>query len=213
MSTNSISHTDPSPSSYTPPKTSRFLACGKLNPKYPEGLGKSVPSTFSGWPKFTREVPQPTLSPLASLSLPHTASGSYASESTLGSVENSPLQPKSSLLVHQKKLVVDEQVSAGDDPLERGAGSLQLENNLPLNPVQESVSSLTIISPFNNLKHFVGTNYTLFHLPPYTQRPISLYDPISLPCSLFTDRIPQPGLVLYFATLALCTLAPCYDGI
>lgn len=111
MSTNSISHTDPSPSSYTPPKTSRFLACGKLNPKYPEGLGKSVPSTFSGWPKFTREVPQPTLSPLASLSLPHTASGSYASESTLGSVENSPLQPKSSLLVHQKKLVVDERAT------------------------------------------------------------------------------------------------------
>lgn len=146
MSTNSISHTDPSPSSYTPPKTSRFLACGKLNPKYPEGLGKSVPSTFSGWPKFTREVPQPTLSPLASLLLPHTASGSYASESTLGSVENSPLQPKSSLLAHQKKLVVDEQVSAGDDPLELGAGSLQLENSLPLNPVQESVSSLAIIS-------------------------------------------------------------------
>lgn len=143
---NSISHTNPAPSSYTLPKTSRFLAFGKLNPKYPAELGKSVPSTFSGWPKFTHEVPQPTLSPLASLSLPHTASGSYASESTLRSVENSPLQPKSSLLAHQKKLVVDEQVSAGDDPLEIEAGSLQLENKLPLNPMQDSVSSIAIIS-------------------------------------------------------------------
>lgn len=147
MSVNhSISHTNPAPSSYTLPKTSRFLAFGKLNPKYPAELGKSVPYTFSGWPKFTHEVPQPSLSPLAFLSLPHTASGLYASESTLGSMENSPLQPKSSLLAHQKKLVVDENVSAGDDPLELETGSLQLENNLPLNPVQESVSCLAIIS-------------------------------------------------------------------
>lgn len=150
MPTNSISHTNPAPSAYTYPKTSRFLAFGELSTKYPARLGNSVPSTVSGWPKFTFEGSQPTLSTLTSLSLPHTASESYASESTLGSVENSPLQLESSLLAHRKELIVDEHVSVGEDPLK--GGSLRLESYLPLNPVKHFVSSLAIIYHFHSSK-------------------------------------------------------------
>lgn len=213
MLTNNISGMPSTPPSYTPPSTSRFLAFGKLNPKYPPGLGKSLPSTFSEWSELTREIAQRTLSPFPSDSVSRSTSGSFTSESVPGSLQSSPLLPNNRLPAQSRKLVVDDQASTSD--AEPEASPLQLGNALALYIPQDLVSHPGLITTFSDLKSLLDIDSTSFYFPPYTQSPKSQYVStfLSSTRTRFANRILQPGSTLYYVTSVLRSLGTCCAGI
>lgn len=109
MSTNN--NTPSTHSSYNPSTTSRFLAFGKSNPKYPASLGKSLPSTLSKDVSILPKSSRSTLSALAPEFVPRSASGSTTSASLPGSLQSSPLRSKSHPPLRPTKLDLKDQAT------------------------------------------------------------------------------------------------------
>lgn len=160
MSTNS--NTPSIHSSYTPPTTSRFLALGKSNPKYPPGLGKALPSTLSKGASITRKASQSTLSALAPAFVPRSASGasgSSASSSVSGSI---PLRPKNHPPARPTKLVLNDQVASSNT-----VTHTKQHQNVPAQySPQFPVSFSVVIFYFCNLNSLIDIRlgFTSFHL-------------------------------------------------